>query len=301
MRYALLILFGAVLLGGCNIINPSEQVPTFVHIDSFRFVNSNPDVYGSSSHNINTVFATYNGVPIGVFDLPCTIPVIVTGSNQLILQPGIAVNGFNDQESPYPFYINAIDTLVAQPGKVVNYTPVTGYVSSTSMVFKEDFEKGFQFFKYSDTGLINNTIPIPPGNDSMIIVTKSQDPTKVFEGQASGYINMPTRDSATEASQYFTIAANTPVLCELNYKSNVPIAIGLIPIILTTGATTQPQFNNLAFNPSPDQWTKIYINLAEIVSLYPADKYSLIIKTAVPYGQANGYALFDNIKVVTSK
>jgi len=285
IKHFTLFFIGIVFLAGCNIINPSEPTPTYIHIDSFHFVNSNPTTYGSSSHNINTVFAIYNGIQIGVYSLPCTFPIITTPGAQLILQPGIPINGFNDQEGAYPFYSQAIDTLVPQPGKIVNYTPTTGYLSNTKILFMDAFElnSGSQFTKDSVSG-VN-------------IITVNSD--SAFEGTGSGLMNFTKNDSASVYTQYMVLPTGKSVFCELNYKSNIPIAIGLVAISKSTG-NISVQYNNIAFAPTA-HWTKIYLSLTEIISSFPADDYSLIIKGAVPYGQANGYAQFDNIKLVTSQ
>jgi hypothetical protein len=286
IRYLLIIFIGGVVFTGCNVINPPEPVPTYVHVDSFKFLNSDPVNNGSPSHAINTVFANYNGINIGAFDLPCNIPVITTPGAQLILSPGIEVNGYSNQESPYPFYLNDVDTLKAQPGKIVNYTPVTGYNGNISLLVNNPFETNTQF-------------TILSGAVSMILTNDG------FEGKA-GYVNFLTNDSAQYATVtgflYNATRGSRAVICELNYKSNIPIAVGLIPYSTGSGTTytIPPQYNNQAFAPAA-QWTKLYISLTEIISLYPADAYQLVIKAAVPYGQASGYALFDNLKVVTTK
>lgn len=294
-KYFSIITLGVILLfGGCNIINPTEPTPTYVHIDSFS-VSSNYSLYGSNSSAINTVFAVYNGINIGVFQLPCNIPVLASAGNQLILSPGIPVNGFNDQESTYPFYTSFIDTLVPQPGKVITLNPKVSYNSAAKMIFSEPFENESigQFVKYASANTDYDT--------GMAITT---DPNMVFEGKGSGIIYFTKYDS-TEVVGFnrINIASSTPVLCELNYKSNIAIAVGLLAVTdsATTTATTSPQYNNLAFGASPQKWQKVYINLAELVSIYPAQYYYLVIKAAVPYGQNGGWALFDNIKVITSQ
>src|ERR1700761_424190 len=70
-------------ISGCNVINPKEAVPTYIHVDSFRFTPANYELQGASTHDIRTVFAFYNNNPIGVFDLPATFPVIATGTGKL--------------------------------------------------------------------------------------------------------------------------------------------------------------------------------------------------------------------------
>lgn len=287
IRYFTLIFIGVVFLGGCNVINPTEPVPTYVHIDSFRFADSAGN-YGSTSHDINTIFAFYNGIQIGVYSLPCTFPVITTPGAQLVLQPGVALNGFNDQEGAYPFYAQAVNVLVPQPGKIINETPTTNYLPNTSLLFNDAFElnSGTQFSNYS------GTVPM-----------LSHTSDSAFEGQGSGLMNFTKNDSAEVVTvKPLTLPTGSSVFCEFNYRGNIPVSIGLIAISSSGGTvnTTVPEYNNIAFAPTP-KWTKIYLSLTETISSFPASSYELVIKAAVPYGQANGYAQFDNIKIVTTK
>src|SRR5947208_2212519 len=123
------LLFCAMLpWWGCNVINPHEPTPTYVHIDSFHFV-ANPTYVGTTiSHKITTVWAYYNNNPIGEFDLPCTIPVVTNGeTGTLELAPGILINGLNSSLTAYPFYTLDTFRLPTMPGKIVNHTPVTEF------------------------------------------------------------------------------------------------------------------------------------------------------------------------------
>lgn len=105
---------------GSNTINPIGRVPTYIHIDSFTFQN-NSSLNLPTTHAISNVWVYYNDNPVGEFDLPCTIPIIATGSQQVQLFPGIIVNGLNSLTGIYPFYTADTFTLAAQPGNHVQY------------------------------------------------------------------------------------------------------------------------------------------------------------------------------------
>src|SRR5690348_12276879 len=72
----LLVLLG-MSMQNCNTINPRETTPTYIHIDSFR---TKPGF----SHKITAVWVYYNNSPVGVFDLPATIPVMASGTGKLL-------------------------------------------------------------------------------------------------------------------------------------------------------------------------------------------------------------------------
>ena len=122
-NYLTMLLPIALVWQGCNIINPVEPLPTYIHIDSFKF-QPNPSLVGlnlPTTHAISNVWVYYNDNPVGEFDLPCTIPIIATGSQQVQLFPGIIVNGLNSLTGIYPFYTADTFTLAAQPGNHVQY------------------------------------------------------------------------------------------------------------------------------------------------------------------------------------
>src|SRR3954469_7333951 len=102
--YLFVVIAACFMQQGCNIINPAEPTPTYVHIDSFN-MQGNVNVTGTNSHKITNVWVYYNNHSMGVFNLPVTVPIITEGTNGVLrLQPGIDANGFSTIEIPYPFY-----------------------------------------------------------------------------------------------------------------------------------------------------------------------------------------------------
>jgi hypothetical protein len=272
---------------GCNIINPAEPTPTYVHIDSFTFTANphNPHT-GSNSHQITSVWAYYNNAPIGVFSLPATIPVLTNGTGTVSLVPGVSIDGLTAYQTKYTYYISDSSfSLIPHPGKIDTLKPNVRYTDSTHILWTEDFETGSSFVFNS-------------GTDSMI---RTIDPTKMFEGAASGLINLPTAtDSCIEYSNPYTpfaIPNGLPYL-ELNYKSNTTFYIGMQAY---TGTNT-PIGNSLEWmvgvNPSAT-WKKIYISLESYIGKYTYGSFSVCIHASVDAGQSSGYVLLDNFKVLS--
>lgn len=274
-KWVLLIFTVIFSSWGCNIINPQEQIPTYIHIDSFKFE-------GGRLHDIKCVTVYYNGDEIGTFDLPATVPVITSGtSGKLQLAPGILVNGRNERPIAYPFYKNHLSTLTSQAGKVVTIVPETGYFDSVKFYTISDFESGItKFSKWGGTTYIQTT---------------SADSLK-YEGTGSGIVILPSSadssiDSTTTA---FAIKAGIAFI-EFDYKTTTPFAVGL-QATLANVISTSPTF--LAGILPNDRWQKFYLNATGFTSQYPADAYNMYIKAALQ-GQTNGRLLIDNIKLVT--
>lgn len=276
----------ALWLSGCDVINPVEDVPTYIRIDSFDFVINNANKEGSAAHDITSVWVYYNNNPVGAFDVPCQIPVITQGNSGTIsVLPGITLNGLVDLQPAYAFYAFDTMTLVSNPGKVVNYTPKASYVSAAKFPYKEDFEVGNSFGAfYPDIA-----------NDTTI--RRTEDQTYIFEGGGSGLIELsdafPTSESISNTG--FAIPQGEAFI-EINYKCSVPFEIGLYNTLNTSNVDV---FEYIMGIKATDTWKKIYIELGTFTGNNPGTNHKVLIKSVLPEGQSSGYVAIDNIKIVT--
>ncbi len=287
MRCKNLLLITPVLLfvSACNVINKAEPVPTYVKIDSVILDIDNPSEQGSAAHNITSVWMYYNNSPVGIFDLPCYVPVITEGDKgTLSVIPGITLNGLVDLQPQYSFYTFDTITLVTQPGGTVNYTPVTRYTEAAKFPYIEDFEVG------------NSFIPFTPELSDDTTIHRINDKSLVFEGGGSGYISLSTEFPYSESvsNAGFPIAAGEAYV-EINYKCNVPFEVGMYNT-LSSGIDVYEYIMGVK---GTDTWKKIYIDLATYSGKNPGKNYKLMIKASLPDGSSSGYVLLDNIKVVT--
>lgn len=268
------------LVQGCNIVNPAEQIPTFIHIDSFTFIdNPDPSKPPAGMHKIGSVWVYYNNNPVGQFDLPADVPVLATGYGQLQLAAGITQNGLESYQSLYPFYQRDTSSFEAVPGKTINYTPKTQY-SYALFPWTDNFDNGSSSFTPIDANGAN-MIPVPYGSST---------------GAKYGNITLTHEGDSTEViSQKSFKKPSTTTFCELEYKSDVPIYMGLLGA--TSTATIGPYYI-IGLKENAD-WQKIYINLATFISNYPADNYFVVFKAVVPAGKQSGNVSLDNLKIVT--
>lgn len=261
---------------GCNVINPSEQVPTYVRIDSFAFE-------GNASHDIKCIWVYYNNNPVGAFDLPATVPIITNGTTgDLQIAAGIMINGLNERPISYPFYKYDISTLTSNPGKIVPYTPKTGYYDSVKQFTISNFEAGITRF----AKVLGSAALVSVTTDSL-----------VYEGAGTGAIFLPsTADSSVDSTMTpFTIPLGAAFI-EINYNSTVPFAIG---IQSNLGNVYQSEISWAGIKPSDANWHKFYFNLTGFISSFTGDNYTLFIKAFPPSTNAGGRLLIDNIKLVT--
>ncbi|PZF72411.1 hypothetical protein DN068_13745 [Taibaiella soli] len=272
---------------GCNVINPEEKIPNYIHIDSFTYEAPSYSSYGSASHKITNVWIYFNNNPVGVFDLPCTIPVIVDQPGTLTVVPGIDYNGMKSGEVTYPFYASDSVHLTPNPGVVQNFAPKTGYIATSKMLWTEDFELGNSFSKFNgDTSLV-----------------RTSDPDKVFEKKYSGYVYLDTAFEVSENissnSATFKPVIGSTVYIELDYKSTAPLQVGLE----TDFTNADPHYEYIGgFNPHPDSWNHVYIDATDFINAYEGYQYRVVVGTGLPDGTQNqGWILIDNIKIISYK
>lgn len=277
---ALLLLLTIISFYSCNIINPSEPVPTYIHIDSFSFYNADPGKNGTSSHEVTSVFAYYNNSRLGVFLLPTNIPILASGKGTLQVIPAVVVNGLSDYQNIYPYYTSDSLSFTATPGFTINYVPKTGYQSGL-YVWKEDFENGNGFINFnSDTN----------------IAIVNQASGLVYEGKNSGYIYLksPRKLSESINSTSFTLPGNAQSFLELNYKCTNTFEVGLI----TQDNTGSIYYEYIAgVKPSP-VWRKFYVSLQSFAAKEQGKSYQLMIKAQLDDTTGTGTVQLDNIKVV---
>lgn len=263
------------LMNRCKIIDPKEKVPTYVHIDSFRFETSD-------LHDIRYAWVYYNNNPIGAFDLPATVPVMASGTGEIKVLPGVPINGRGERPVAYPFYKGYNYTLNEAPGQIVNLSPSTRYFDSTRFQVISEFEAGItKFARAAGTTTIIST----------------SDPALVFQGTGTGAVFLNTAtDSTVDSTRNAFKVGFSAAFIEFDYKSSVNAVFGMKGVLSGLLTTDVEYIAGVLPNKS---WSKFYLNITSFVNKYQGGDYYLFIKTNVPSGQANGQLLIDNIKLVT--
>ena len=113
MRYILLLFPVLLILSSCVKNNPQ---PVWLEINE-RTLQSNPnatDEQGEMTHNFSDVWVYVDNKVIGVFELPCKIPVLVSGAAKVQLYPTVRNNGIASTKKLYPFVEAFVDNSLTQ-------------------------------------------------------------------------------------------------------------------------------------------------------------------------------------------
>lgn len=270
---------GVTGISGCNIINPEEPVPTYIHIDSFAFDNSSPR--GSSSRNITHVWAYVDNQPVGNFDLPATFPVLLQASSELTVLPGIDFDGLRGYAVTYPMYSGPSMTVSPKPGETINWTPVTSYLPGTQVLFNETFDDAgtIRFKRRSGFADLQRTT------------------TDVLEGGGAGIIelNEAGKDSMTVLSDTISLTAGRAAYVEVDFKGNMPLTVGMRAY--RDDGQVYDEYIISFFEQA--KWKKFYVGVREFVGANIGTRYQVILGARRPDGQSSGTIRVDNVKVVS--
>lgn len=278
----ILVLWSAILVMGCN--REESAIPTYFRFSPAEIVHVTGT--GSTNQNIEDYWVYQGFDLIGVFDHKSTIPVIGEGKQEITIHPGIRVNGVRNDAYIYPFlapYRTSIDLCAC--AQTIDIQPQFSYKPTAKFSFIEDFEGNHIFTSDLD-------------GDAMTKIIVQTD--SIFEGYHSGLLTV-TKANQTNVigtDEFYTDFApdGRDVYIEINYKSNVPMAIGLE---VNNHGLPYPVYHVGIF-PS-ETWKKIYVNVTDLISAHRTnDGYRVLILAQHPGTNQPevGRAYIDNIKLV---
>lgn len=284
---AITILLTACLLTTCDLINPEETIPSYIAIESIDFVATNP-AHGTSNHKIVEAWVTVDDEFIGVYDLPATIPILTSGPVEIKVDAGIKDNGIGRLPEIYPFFEPYRVNVNLQPAETTMLQPKVSYRNNLNFALIEDFETGSNIF-----------IDELDGDESTGVNLTTED---VFEGNASGIIRLtrenPTVEVATDfARKYRDLQSKgVPVYLELNYKTDVEVAFGIIGHEI--GVFTPPErlYEPVLFPKAT--WNKVYLNLSAAVFELQTPEYQISLIAVLSPDLEAGNIWLDNIKLI---
>jgi len=269
----------------CNLINPDEEIPSYIAIDTIR-LNANTTLQGSASSKITDAWIYVDDQLIGAFELPCKIPVLAAGEHKISVGAGVMVNGLTALRAPYPFYrFYSENSINLDEGEIRKIEPVVTYFDSLQFAFMANFDD-LSGSKLEAAGASDTTIAL------------SSDPNLVFEGAGSmlaalyrdsGFIEFQMVEPVELPKQ------GTTIYLELNYKTTHILNVGLKANYTSSGTVSAPL---VSLNPS-ETWNKIYINMTRQVSQQVnAANYRVYFYAPKPAGSGKMELFIDNMKIV---
>ena len=276
MKYWIFILFVFV---ACK--KDEVAIPTYFQINEIGFYdNINGE---TSTSKISDVWFYVNDQKQGIYEMPCTFPVIGDGTNNIKIFSGIKVNGISASRDIYPFYESYDTTLNFISDSILSLVPTTKYKQNLNF-YSEDFDglgNNFDISINSDTNFIS---PFPTdsvyGQLSNVGKVILQNPFLNFEATTFEIDDFPS--------------AGSPVYIELDYKNNSTFIIGAY----VNFSQSVIKKSIIAINPSED-WNKIYVNLTPTINeSIGAQSLKVFISMLRPESMNSAELSIDNFKII---
>lgn len=292
--YLIIISFA---LSSCEIINPSEETPFYLRIDSISFIDSTKNPVGPSApgvHRIPDAWVYVDGIFVGAYEVPSTIPVLAKpGTHQIIVSPGIFASSQSNDRRIYPFFTNYKQTVNTELGKTsivtpkVSYDPISvNYPPEGVNQFPEEFEGIGTIFKIN-------------ANSKVDTFVRTSDPELVFTGNYSMLAELDATNNFLEFETdkaYSLPGGSRPVYLEVNYRTDASLNIGMYVIDNSNSSVTE--VNIITMLPTNSEWKKLYLNLTSEVSSYSNSKYKIYFKANHNSGNTNSKVLIDNFRIM---
>lgn len=293
----IVIVISALTFSSCEIINPSEEIPFYLRIDSISFLDTNKNPIGPAkigTQRIVDAWVYVDGIFVGTYELPATFPVLASaGQHKISISPGVLVNGQNSDRRIYPFFKNYSVTIDTELGKTDTIKPVTTYDLSAIRYppnatgqFPETFEGIGTIFKYTQ-------------NSKVDTIYRTDADSLVFDGNFSMLMEM---DDTKDYMEFETIDSYLlpnnlrPTYLDFNYRTDVGLTIGIYAIDNTSGNYTDINFITLF--STEGQWKKAYLNVSADLSAHSNATYKFYFKANHNSGTASSKVLLDNFRIM---
>ncbi len=271
-------LAGGILIGflsGCTVLDPAEEIPSYLHIDAMQL--SVPASQGTSISNITDAWIFMDGELLGAFELPCTLPILAEGTHSFIIRAGVKMNGLASTRAIYPFMKGWEGNVTLTRTEVTDLNTLTvNYFTGTTFVWLENFDgAGFSIASEpgSSTNMSRTSVSGLEGQYGLVQLNSDSN-TYVGAGPAS--------DLAPPLSDTWI---------ELDYRCNQAFTVGVLG--------TNNQYSAWVSVDASENWNKIYIRLTDVLgSVDPNPNYKIYFGMVKQPYVGQPYLHLDNIKLL---
>jgi len=285
MKDTALLIALVLLLFSCG---KDVEAPAYLEVKGFTLEAAvNPtNNHGELTHNFSDAWVYIDGDLLGVFELPCRLPLNDEGYKKITVIPGIRNNGISATKMRYPFVEQHIEYTTLVRNETVIIEPKTRYYADL-FFWIEDFE---------DAAVkIDNSIY------SKATLEKGNDPEILQYGNYYGLVKLnATSDSIWDAvtSELWNIPKGRPVYVEIDYYNTNSVLTGL-KAVGPQGFNANPFILLNAQKPNEIVWKKIYIDFREIVGYsVNFNQFQLMLTAVLSETTEDRFVCLDNIKLI---
>lgn len=278
------LILSAVMMSSssCDLINPEEQIPSFVRVDSIRLQVSPGQ--GNPVQNFTDAWLYESDQTIGIYELPATFPVLKDGTANIRIRGGVKLNGQVATRIPY-FYCEDYENEVELfPDSIIHINPTLRFKNWVTFDWLEDFDNG---------GLTLTQT----GSSSEGTLTRVSGP-EAYDGQ-SIKLSLGADETFFECRKGGDAldldGPSVPSMIEFTYRCNNSFVFGLY----STDLAGDIQQAIIVLNPK-EEWNHIYVNLTDAkgsnANFYEHRPFFGFVRDDGLEGEA--YVYLDNIRLV---
>lgn len=264
----------------CSVIDPAEEIPSYLHIDSLSLTAVGGQ--GTSTSSITDAWVYMDGALLGGFELPCNIPILAEGAHNFLICGGVKMNGLSSTRAIYPFWKGWEGSITLSRREKTTINPVITYFSTVDFInnWMENFES-------AGISLVPETNSATLRKDSM---------PYAFEDLHSGYVHLNNTDSSlfiAASSTGYSMPPSNDTWIEFNYWCDGPFTVGI-----ENANNPNIKFAWLEVEPSW-AWKKIYIRLTDVLASSTLNvNYKIYFAMQNPSSQSESHLYLDNIKLL---
>lgn len=287
LRPTSILLFVFVLLASsytsCELINPEEQIPSFIRVDSIS-LSTNVATEGKPIQNFTDAWVYDNEQLVGIYELPAIVPVLRDGEANIRIRAGIKLNGQVGTRIPYLFSEDYVETIELFPDSQLHINPTVSFSSGVTFDWLENFDNSATttLSKTSQSQAEVERVTGTESFDGQSLKLALDEDQLIFECKMTGNgIDIP--------------GGGTPSILEFTYRCNNSFVVGLFS--QDPGGTIQTSI--ISLKPT-EEWNHIYVNLTDVVSsnanFTAQNPFFGFIRDEEVEGEA--FVIIDNIRMM---
>lgn len=249
-----------LLMSSCSLFDSAQPEPLYLDMEAAQMVTTPGQ--GFNTHKINDVSVYADGFSIGLYPLPANVPVLSERENVEIFIFGVVRNnGIGSNPIEYPFYEPIMLEVPFEPFDRIPVDLEFHYSDQTRIIQIGDFETSNNFNVNAD------------GNPDISFVRSGETPYGNFCGKITLTPENPSFEKTTLSKIERTSVTNSSVFLEMDYKSEIPFAVGILRI--EAGGFFVPYYK-LVLNEQ-DEWNKLYLELTSEINDNQIEEFTILL------------------------
>jgi len=250
---------------------PNNGIPSYIKLVKPTIQNNSP-TQGSSKNQFSDLWIESNSLSLGAYEIPTILPLFLEGENEIIVNPGVKLNGSAFNRIIYPIFEPFTATYNFVQKDTTEITPVFKYRQGVTFLYNDNFENNNNFSNLQRTSItdVNN-----------------------IEGK-SGKLTLLNNEKTKKATTINPIVINDGkrVYVEMSLKSDSYVGVGFSSIYDVN------KFIEIAIFQPNSEWNTTYFEITSFINKVKEGQYNFYINAQKDSEGEEENTYFDNFKII---